>query len=95
MLEVLLYLLLGLLNLVLDIVVSLVDVGHLLKTLNLLFIRLLSVMAVEHVEAAWLIQVYRLDFLVKDVALDVLAHVLNDRSLTLHGRFLLGLGLGA
>lgn len=74
---------------------SLVDVGHLLKTLNLLFIRLLSVLAVEHMEAAWLIQVYRLDLLVYDVTLNVLAHVLNDRSLALHGRLLLGLGLGA
>lgn len=74
---------------------SLVDVGHLLKTLNLLFIRLLSVVAVEHMEAAWLIQVYRLDLLVYDVTLNVLAHVLNDRSLALHGRLLLGLGLGA
>lgn len=74
---------------------SLVDVGHLLKTLNLLFIRLLSVVAVEHMEAAWLIQVYRLDLLVDDVTLNVLAHVLNDRSLALHGRLLLGLGLGA
>lgn len=74
---------------------SLVDVGHLLKTLNLLFIRLLSVVAVEHMEAAWLIQVYRLDLLVDYVTLNVLAHVLNDRSLALHGRLLLGLGLGA
>ena len=89
------HLLFRLLNLVLDVVVPLVDVGHLLETLKFFFVWLLSVVTVQHVQAAWLIQVHRLDLLVEDVSLNVLAHVLDDGPLTLHCCLLLGLCLGS